>query len=544
MNAQKSFPSDIKAGLYVRVSTMNQVDHDSLSTQESRLKAYCQANGFAVHEVYMDKGISAKDTKRPALEELMEDCKKGRIKAVLVTAVDRITRSLRDLISLMDFFEQNNIRFVSITQNIDNSSPYGRFMRHLLGIVAQLEREVVAERVSTDMHHRASQGKWNGGTVPYGYTTQQRIIRELIAGKVPMRQAEKKAAEKAPEPKKLYVHPEEAEVLRRIFRIFLKERSIRKTADTLNSEGIRTRNGKTWAVSTIHKILTSPTSTGKISYGKTKTDIETGALKGVERSRWKVVDGLHEPLIPDGLYDEAQKVLESRRRKPTRAARSYLLSGLLKCGKCGGPMYGQTFEKKSSGKSYSYYKCLYRDTRGSSVCGGLSIPAKFLEDQIVKAITEKSRDTAFLQDRERMLASLKEQLRPDARKQSLERLRKQQRDIERKVETLVDKLASGLIKDSDFRKHYERFNADLTENRLHRERLSEMQDTSRSAYEALKASFDEISDFGRNWEFMDDPAKAMKLSSVVKQITVHKGRADMEIFLDRVEETSMRGSHR
>ena len=112
-------------GLYVRVSTHNQVDKDSLKTQEERLIAYCKANEISEFEVYRDAGFSARDTKRPALEALMENIKNGKIRGVFVVKLDRITRSIKDLILLTEFFNKHNIKFVSISESIDTSTAMG-----------------------------------------------------------------------------------------------------------------------------------------------------------------------------------------------------------------------------------------------------------------------------------------------------------------------------------------------------------------------------------------------------------------------------------
>ena len=93
-------------GLYVRVSTLNQVDKDSLKTQEERLIAYCKANEISKFEVYRDAGFSARDTNRPALEALMKNIKNGKIRGVFVVKLDRITRSIKDLIHLTEFFNK------------------------------------------------------------------------------------------------------------------------------------------------------------------------------------------------------------------------------------------------------------------------------------------------------------------------------------------------------------------------------------------------------------------------------------------------------
>ena len=527
-----SGPGSVRAALYVRVSTMHQVDRDSLNTQETRLKNFCASNGLEVYRVYRDEGVSAKDTKRPELERLLDDVQRGKVGAVVVNALDRITRSLRDLLRLVDFFAENNVRFISITQSIDSSTAVGRLMRDLLGLLARFEREVDSERVATGMHHRALLGKWNGGVTPYGYTTFQRVLEELVEKGSPEEEARKKARAQAPEPKKLYPDPAEAEVVKRIFETFLLTRSVRKTTHTMNGLGMKTRAGGAWVASSVHRVLTSPIYVGKILYGKRKADIETGKLKKVQRAAWKVAQGNQEALISEDLFREAKAIMESRYQKPTRAFRTYLLSGLIRCGLCGGPMHGYTFRKKVSGKVYVYYKCHYRSSKGPTVCKGLTVPAKGLEEFVVKTLTDLSKDQVFLQDKEKMLAAVTEQARPEQRQEDAERLKKAEKELQGRIDTLLEKLEAGLIQDEDFRKRYESLKAQLRENRAAQEKASDTMDLSRIASEALNASFEEISSFGKNWEFLDEQARAAKIGTIVKRIKVFENKVEMQVYLD------------
>ena len=247
-----------KAAIYVRVSTMNQVDRDSLKTQEERLTAFCKANEYEVHRVYKDAGISAKDTNRPALEELMLDMKAGVVDVVVVTKLDRITRSIKDFISLLEIFTETNVQFNSLAENFDTGSAMGRFALNLLVLVAQLEREITAERVATDMRHRAIKGKWNGGVVPHGYRTQGLLLKNFKTDGLDQASALAKATELCPESRKLFIDPVEAEMIRWIYDTFTKTNSIRKTTHLINAKGTKTRRGALWATSSIHRILTNP----------------------------------------------------------------------------------------------------------------------------------------------------------------------------------------------------------------------------------------------------------------------------------------------
>src|ERR687885_370759 len=160
---------------YVRVSTDMQVERDALQNQIQALQAYESTQGLKLR-LYRDEGVSAKDTDRPDLQRLLADVRAGRVRSVIVTKLDRISRSLADLLDLMRLFEEHGVKFVSLRDNIDTSGPVGRFMLHILGAIAELERAIPAERVAEDMKLRARRGKWNGGLPPYG--------RRLVNGRL------------------------------------------------------------------------------------------------------------------------------------------------------------------------------------------------------------------------------------------------------------------------------------------------------------------------------------------------------------------------
>jgi site-specific DNA recombinase len=524
----------MNAGLYVRVSTTNQIDRDSLSTQESRLRAYCEANGYGIHEVYIDAGYSAKDTNRPALRKLFRDIEAGRVQAVLVTKLDRITRSLRDLVKLVEFFASHSVKFISITQNVDSSGPFGRFMRDLLALIAQLEREVTAERVSEDMHHRALLGKWNGGIIPYGYTTQQRAAKELVEAGMDEHQAASEATRRFPQPKKLYMDEQEASVVSEIFQSYIDNRSLRKTTHLLNSRGIKTRNGAAWASTSVRRILTNPTYMGKTWYGKRKTNSDTGRLESVSPKEWKISPGEHEAIVSEETFNEAQEILASKARKPTRAHNSYMLAGLLRCGKCGGTLHGYTFTKKNSGKTYIYYKCHNYASKGRSVCTGMTVPSRPLEEFVVQTLMDLSKDRNFLNDKEKMLTTLREECEGASTRRGaeIEKLIAEEKQLQSKLDTLLAKLEDGLIDDEDFSQRYHKIKQTLADNKIMQEQHQQGAERPEAALDALNASFEEIASFGNNWDFLDDEGKRLKIQTVVREIEVFKDKINMQVFLD------------
>lgn len=143
--------------IYVRVSTQEQANEGySIDSQIDRLNSYCKARDWAVHKIYKDAGFSGANIERPALNELMRDIKDKRVNLVLVFKLDRLSRSQKDTLYLIeDVFLKNDVDFVSISENFDTSTAFGRAMIGILSVFAQLEREQIRERTSIGRKERA-----------------------------------------------------------------------------------------------------------------------------------------------------------------------------------------------------------------------------------------------------------------------------------------------------------------------------------------------------------------------------------------------------
>ncbi|MGA1790020.1 MAG: recombinase family protein [bacterium] len=347
----------MKAAIHIRVSTAQQIDKDSLHTQEELLKQYCRARDFGIFRIYRDEGISAKDKKRPSFEALLKDASRKKFNYVIATRLDRITRSLKDLIDLMDFFQKHDIKIVSLNENIDTEGPMGRFVTNLLGAIAQLKREIDAERVSTDMHFRAMKGKWNGGIIPYGYITREKLVENLIREGMSKSKAIEKANKETPKSKKLYVNKQEAKLIRHIFDSYLSNKSLKRVINDLNTSGHKTRKGL-WTTTTVRRVLTNPFYLGYITYGKRKADIATGRMHGFT----------HKKKLSSGKFRE-----------------------------------------------YVYYRCSTSSRKGASACKGQTIEGQPIENIVVDSILKISGKRAFLTEKEKLLKQLRESIKPENR---------------------------------------------------------------------------------------------------------------------------------
>lgn len=135
--------------IYIRVSTTRQAEEGfSLAAQQKVLVDYCKQHKYIIHQIYADEGISGKDVQhRDAFKTMLQDAKERKFQAVLVWKLTRFTRSVRDLINTCDELELYNVALMSSSESFDTSTPSGRLMRNLLGVIAQWEREIIAENV-------------------------------------------------------------------------------------------------------------------------------------------------------------------------------------------------------------------------------------------------------------------------------------------------------------------------------------------------------------------------------------------------------------
>ena len=161
-----------KTALYIRVSTDAQFEEGySVDAQKEKLAQYCKLKDIEDYEFYIDGGWSGSNIERPEIKRLIADIKAEKIDAVVVYKLDRLSRSQKDTVYLLeDVFIPNGCAFISLNENFDTSTPYGKAMIGILSVFAQLERENIRERTRMGMYERVKSGLWmDGGRVPFGY---------------------------------------------------------------------------------------------------------------------------------------------------------------------------------------------------------------------------------------------------------------------------------------------------------------------------------------------------------------------------------------
>jgi len=401
--------------LYCRVSTDEQAREGvSLDEQQERLKAYCRAMGWDVQPiVFIDDGYSAKSIDRPQLNKLIEGVKNGEISKVMVTKLDRMSRRLLDLLTLIEMFQEYDVPFISISESFDTNTPSGRLTLQVLGAVAEFERERIRERVFENMLHAAKQGKWLTQS-PYGYRLKD---------------------------KELVIFEPEAMIVKRVYSMYLdKGLGYLAIAKQLNDEGIPSRLNKDWSLRSIKLMLTNPVYKGSLVWNRVDSSKKTRQLK--ENEEWVVVEDCLPAIINHEIWEKVQEKVGQKQMAPRAKTSPHLLGGLLKCGNCGSGM--SIGWSGSKNKRYRVYRCSANKNKGtctSKQYRANDVEAWFIEG--LKILTSKNNSLLFPKLMENSSCS-----NPSNLEQMMKRAKQR---YQRKIEAYT----AGLIELEDLKKEKE-----------------------------------------------------------------------------------------
>lgn len=318
---------ELVLALYRRVSTDKQADAGySLDVQIEKLQAYAKTfSNVKEVRVYTDDGYSGSSLDRPGMKQMLEDIEAGVVTHVIVVKLDRLSRSQKDTLHLIeDVMIPANVAFISIMESFNTDTAFGRAMVGILSVFAQLERENIFERTRGGMQKRVEKGYWpGGGRTPYGYDYDQA--------------------------QGILVPNGEADMVRHIYDRYLAGVSMQTIADELNLKYERV----------VYNIITRKSNAGIIVYN------------GEE------YQGLHEPIISMETYTQAMQLLADRSSAKLVTKTNHLLTGFCYCGKCGAKMrymkWGKAGYKLVCYSQQHSKQYLIRDPN-------CDVPAPFAED--------------------------------------------------------------------------------------------------------------------------------------------------------------------
>ncbi len=338
----------MRAGIYIRVSTLEQAQEGySLAAQEEKLRAYAAFQGYELAEsAYMDDGYSASSLSRPALLRLVDDVRSGKIDIVLIYKLDRLSRRVKDVLELVELFQQYGVTLFSLTENLDLSSPFGRAALKMSATFSELERETIIERTKLGRDQRVRQGRMLfTGKPPFGYIYDLKTKRFEIVEK-------------------------EAEMVRKLFDLYIGGSTFRKLYDYARTHFE-------------HPYFSNPMCCKPI--------LKRIMYAGLINYKGEIYEGTNfQPIIDYQTFHAAQKQIEKNRVTRKHDNSPYLLTGLLFCAHCGNRYVGKLYARKKTEYRYTAYGCAARVKRDRrhlpAHCKNKIYTADVLEQAVEKAV--------------------------------------------------------------------------------------------------------------------------------------------------------------
>ena len=518
MNQEKK-----KVYVYTRVSTAMQIDGYSLEAQRTRMRAFAEFNEYEIAGEYEDAGKSGKSIEgRDEFNRMMEDIKTGKddVSFVLVFKLSRFGRNAADVLSTLQTMQDFGVNLICVEDGIDSSKDAGKLMISVLSAVAEIERENIRVQTMEGRIQKARDGKWNGGFPPYGYSLKDGVLE---------------------------INEEEALAIRTIFEQWVStDIGANGLAKYLENHGIRKiprHNGKNplFDAALIRNIIKNPVYCGKIAYGRRKTEKVHGTrneYKLVEQDDYLVVDGLHEGIVSEEMWNQAQVKMIAQAKKyehvnKAKDTRIHLLSGLVKCPICGAGMYGnKSIKHRKDGTKYKdffYYGCKHRTmTRGHKCDYKKQINEDVLDEAVVEVITKLVANPWFASMMQEKINMKVDTTVIDQEITVLEKQLKQSYAVKRKTLEEIEAL------DPDAR-HYKRLKTDL-DDRLYRmyDKIDDQEQSliearaKKQSIESEKVTGDNIYKiliyFDKFYSLMNEEEQRKMMESLIEEIQICEER--------------------
>lgn len=452
-----------KVALYVRVSTARQDQEGySIPLQKERLIAYCKAKGWVVAGIFIDPGHSGSSLDRPGMVSLMEAVEAGKFDAVLVYKLDRLSRSQKDTLYLIeDVFMANKTDFVSLQESFDTTTIYGRAMVGILSVFAQMERETITERTLMGRAGRAEDGLWHGGgTDPIGY--------DYIDGG-------------------LVINEEEAKQVRRVYRFYAAGYSV--TEISRRMDGYRTKHGDWSHTSTIGNVLDNPLYAGRVHFD--------GVL----------AFGKHDPIVPLDMDAKVKARRERLRHAEAAGDSRYLLTGMIYCNNCGARYFPN---RRPNGKVV--YSCHSRAKKNKKMikdptCKAPHIPVEELDAMVESEVLHLAENPVMVDE---LIKKGPQKSGPGAVSKS-EEIRKLDEEISRLMDLLQH---NAMVSVEDIAARIAA---------VHAERMRLLPDEGIKRKYDVEAAKMVLHDIQFGWEHSDNRSRRVHLLQLIDRILVDTG---------------------
>ena len=380
--------------IYARYSSDNQRE-ESIEGQLRECQAFAEKNDITIMNTYIDRAFSAKTDNRPEFQHMISDSKKKMFDVVLVWKYDRFARNRLDSLMYKQLLQRNNIKLISVTEPIMNSS-VGIIVESMIDSYNEYYSAELAEKVTRGMTENALKGKYNGGTLPIGY-----IIDD---------------------DKYFQIDPLTAPIVLEAFQKYDEGMTMKKIVDYLRLKGLRTKKNGEISINSLTRMLHNRRYIGEYKF----QDI--------------VTPDVIPAIVPQDLFDRVQEKLAKNKKAPARkkAEDEYLLTTKLYCGKCGCYMVGESGTSQQKKIVHRYYKCV--SVKNHKGCDKKTVKKDWIEDLTLEMIKRIIFD-------DRMLDSLADEIINYLGQEStlLPQLRKQLKDCEKGIDNLLNAIQMGIF---------------------------------------------------------------------------------------------------
>ena len=475
-----SEPASKIVGIWVRVSTEDQVRGESPEIHERRARMYAEARGWHVREVYRLEAVSGKAVmEHPEAQRMLTDLRAHHISGLVFSKLARLARNTKELLQFADEFRDAGADMISLHEAIDTGSPAGRLFFTIVAAMAQWEREEIAERVAASVPIRAKLGKPLGGQAPFGYHWRN---------------------------KKIEPNPKEVPIRVLIYQLFAEHCRKKTVARLLNERGYRTRNGSKWSDTTVDRLIRDTTAKGTYRQNYTRTDDRTGSWELKPESDW--VHTPVEAIVSEELWMTCNGILEQQSQKRDKITRKnvHLFTGFAHCA-CGSKMYVWKETPK-----YICPKCRNKIPMADLEAVFRDQLSQFLLSPAdISAHIEAANET--VQEKQKLIEAAEAEIKR----------------IEVEDEQLYQLYLAGGLSKEDFGPRHHPLAARRKQLEDEVPRLQAQLDVIRISMAASDAALGEASDLVRQWEQFSPQEKRTLVETITDKIVV--GKEDVTIDL-------------
>lgn len=407
-----------KAAVYARFSSDNQRD-ESIDAQVRAVEDYAQKNSIEIIKIYVDKAKSATSDKRPEFQKMIKDSELGIFDTLIVHKLDRFSRNKYDSAVYKRKLKVNGIRLISVTENLDGS-PESIILESVIEGMAEYYSQNLAREVMKGMRESAYQCKHLGGIPPLGYDVDNN--------------------------KKYVINEKEAEVVRKIFELYVNGYGYGQIIEYMNNHGYKTKKGREFGKNSIYGILYNEKYSGIYIFNRSSKKDAFGR-RNTHSSKNKNdiirVEGGIPTIITKDIYEKAREMMASRKRAPgaNKAKEIYLLQGIIVCGHCGYAMQGNRRKPKNK-PLYISYRCGCRKQKGT--CDNKEIRKEYIEEfvlsELEKHILNNNAIPILVDKINRHIENQTTTGRAD-----LKRMQKELKEVKEQIDNIVSAITKGLF---------------------------------------------------------------------------------------------------